>query len=420
MFNKTFVSNLTSFKNPILNFIKENHKYDDMFLYFLSGKSPASSAFINPTREGHLGAHCFVSSKSLKENIYFTFNCWSNNEFFNGASFTLREDYVNYVKETIDENANKTRADKTYDDKYETSIYAIDIFDQMIYKIRMCDIFRHLGDTENIILNKKCKYNCYVISTKLACQASKFDYSEYEPTSVKSFRPQYWKPETISNFVYSKFRKSDRIVKYAIYNAIGRKMREGLYKSLSECYESLNKDLLQSLPSKGAFTKALARKGFMAVDNSYLSKSGTAMKVFLQLSLDENMVFEDRVDQFFSFTETTDGDVVFEKEEDDEICREEELSPEEEDAIINECFEHFNFDICEIIDWNQIVEEYSLIDEGDIVIDAEGFNHMTDVKREAERLHKPAIDVSWFAWAREERKAGRTPYYEDWLCNAIA
>lgn len=218
-------------------------------------------------RKDYNGAHFIVkysgSHKNFIDKYYMTFNCSFNSQF-NNTTFTIRKDYIAYLKE-------QTNIEDLY-------FIAVDKYAKKIFRVSAKLVISKLNDKNKISLNEKTDQACYIISTSFAEELS---WNEtYQQFKATSYDYKYFKPEMIGNFVYSDFRKGIK-VRLVTWNAKGKKCDDIICCSIGEAYDKLTTAGVITISKRG-FSKAIAARKAI----TYEIESSVFMKVFVTTDID--------------------------------------------------------------------------------------------------------------------------------------
>lgn len=218
-------------------------------------------------RKDYNGAHFIVkysgNHKNFIDQYYMTFNC-SFNSLFNNTTFTIRKDYITYLKE-------ETNIEDLY-------FIAIDKFAKKIYRVSAKLVISKLNDKTAVSLNEKTDQACYIISTSFA---EELPWNEtFQQFKATSYDYKYFKPEMIGNFVYSDFRKGIK-VRLVTWNAKGKKCDDIICRSIGEAYDKLTTAGVITISKRG-FSKAIAARKAI----TYEQEDSLFMKVFVTTDID--------------------------------------------------------------------------------------------------------------------------------------
>jgi hypothetical protein len=233
-------------------------------------------------RKDYNGAHLIVkysgNHKNFIDKYYMTFNC-SFNSRFNNTTFTIRKDYIAYLKEQAD-----------IEDLY---FIAIDKFDEKIYRVSAKLVISKLNDESVVSLNEKTDQPCYIISTSFAEELSW--NKTYQQFKASSYDYKYFRPEMIGNFVYSDFKKGIK-VRLVTWNAKGKKCDDIICRSIGEAYDKLTTAGVITISKRG-FSKAIAARKAI----TYEVESSVFMKVFVTTDIEIEL---GDIDPFIKLEET--------------------------------------------------------------------------------------------------------------------
>ncbi len=218
-------------------------------------------------RKDYNGAHFIVkysdNHKNFIDKYYMTFNCSLNSQF-NNTTFTIRKDYIAYLKE-------QTNIEDLY-------FIAIDKYAKKIYRVLAKLVISKLNDKNVVLLNEKTDQACYIISTSFAEELS---WNEtYQQFKVTVYDYKYFKPEMIGNFVYSDFKKGIK-TRLVTWNAEGKKCDDIICRSIGEAYDKLTTAGVITISKRG-FSKAIAERKAI----TYEIESSVFMKVFVTTDID--------------------------------------------------------------------------------------------------------------------------------------
>lgn len=233
-------------------------------------------------RKDYNGAHLIVkysgNHKNFIDKYYMTFNC-SFNRQFNNTTFTIRKDYIDYLKEQAD-----------IEDLY---FIAIDKFDEKIYRVSAKLVISKLNDKSVVSLNEKTDQQCYIISTSFAEELPWIE--THQQFKATSYDYKYFRPEMIGNFVYSDFKKGIK-VRLVTWNAKGKKCDDIICRSIGEAYDKLTTAGVITISKRG-FSKAIAERKAI----TYEQENSLFMKVFVTTDIEIEL---GDIDPFIKLEET--------------------------------------------------------------------------------------------------------------------
>ena len=279
MLNFRYTKKLLQKKNEILNFFSEISP--NFYFNFLNNNQYVGKMSIG-TREQWFGCHCRVQfftenkDKSFKKyenatGYYITFNSYSdfrNQKSENGTlSVSLRKDLVDFWAES---NVS------------ECSVLFVSSLDDCIYEMPIKNIIDY-------VIKNKCKvsyngYDDYIvpICNETVTREAKQNHGEI---ITSFFDEKYYKPQYISNFTYSVYRKGT-CVKVVQFDSTGKYMNEKIFKSISELYDLLTKYKAWD-KSKKTLQRHVADEMFLTLNNG--------LHVFITTDIEktyENVKFE--------------------------------------------------------------------------------------------------------------------------------
>lgn len=240
MTNFKFTNQLVSHKNEILNYFKSFS--ENFYFNFLSSNEKVGGMQIG-TRTQNLGAHIRVQyfeqdgsfKKYQQEQLYYiTFNTLKNSKDLGFNAFSIRKDLLQYW------------SDK---DVSKMSILVIDNNTKMIYSVgvpRLMSkygqfISKKLQSKEVIVLNPESPYVdiTFSLTSDIIKDEKSFCSSPYAK-GTNGFDDKYYKPEYISNFVYSIYRQKTSVVLHQ-YGQTGNYIKSRTFRSIKEIYDILVK-----------------------------------------------------------------------------------------------------------------------------------------------------------------------------------
>lgn len=418
MTNQKFNTNIENHKKEILNFFSysepdnkgKSKETPNFFFNFLNDKETCGNRLIG-SRKQHNGAHFMVQYKDGfkyedQTSYYITFNTLSNMRDNGTLAVSLRKELVELWGRT---------------DTNKLIVMVVSDSTDCIYTIPARTLIKRIGllqkDGTKVWISEG-KFEDYVISLDslplpnvptFKCR----EQNHNELLKGLFYNPEYFKPEYIGNFTYSKYRNRADTIYIHLYTVDGACLKSEEFRSIKEAYDFATRYLNFNMSEK-TFQRYVAKEKTLSKDHIifYASKNKEPKELTIERVVDESMP-----NPFFNASQPVDGVTNFPEiivSEHYEIRTKDEPTVEKTEKVWNEIKD----DVEIINEENEMNYEDGQITEEEYIETKEEDNKIDDgnvknasVKRE--------IFEPWAAYSSYKRKCreeGTTPQnYEIWL-----